>query len=156
METTPISDTIYNVIFSKYEIIGSANGTSEFKPLTINIEESKIYTLSNFIEDTDENKEIVTQIILKKIAKDELLQTELIEEELLNSIAQFDELKWSITDEALTLYWDKYEIAIGSAGAIQLDILIDDIEPIITQEGHELLNLAFEVESVFPEIKALS
>lgn len=56
LETTPISDTIYNVIFSKYKIIGGANGTSEFKPLMINIEECKIYTLSDFIENTDEIK----------------------------------------------------------------------------------------------------
>ena len=50
----------------------------------------------------------------------------------------------------LTLYWDEYETAVGSTGAIQLDIPIDKIESLIMEKGHELLQLEQE-----PEIKAL-
>ena len=62
MKQTTISDTIYNVIFSKHEMIGGSNGTNKIKPLTINIEE-KLYTLNDFIEDLDFNKETLSQII---------------------------------------------------------------------------------------------
>lgn len=50
----------------------------------------------------------------------------------------------------LTLYWDEYETAVGSTGAIQLDIPIDKIESLIMEKGNELLQLEQE-----PEIKAL-
>lgn len=54
-------------------MIGGSNGTNKIKPLTINIEE-KLYTLNDFIEDLDFNKETLSQIILEQITKDETLK----------------------------------------------------------------------------------
>ena len=54
-------------------MIGGSNGTNKIKPLTINIEE-KLYTLNDFIEDLDFNKETLSQIILEQITKDEKLK----------------------------------------------------------------------------------
>ena len=54
-------------------MIGGSNGTNKIKALTINIEE-KLYTLNDFIEDLDFNKETLSQIILEQITKDETLK----------------------------------------------------------------------------------
>ena len=43
-------------------MIGGSNGTNKIKPLTINIEE-KLYTLNDFIEDLDFNKETLSHLI---------------------------------------------------------------------------------------------
>lgn len=143
LETTPISDSAYNLIFSKHEKIGDANGINEKKLFTINIEEGKIYKLADFIEETDENKADLTQIILEKIAADEALNAEIIETELLATLADFDNLEWAITDEALIFYWNEYEIAAGSAGVIRLELPFDDIKHLINEKGYELLQLEF-------------
>ncbi len=146
LKTKPISDTIYNLIFSKHEMTGGANGVSDIKVFTINIEEDRLYLLTDFIEETDENKEELTQIILEQLAEDKELQAKVIEDELVESLASFDDMKWSITEEALILYWNEYEIAAGEAGVIQLALPIEKIQHLISDKKHKLLTLEFPVE----------
>ena len=143
LKTIPIADGIYNLIFSKYGITGGANGNNEIKVFTVNVKEDRLYQLTDFIEETDENRTELIQIILEQLNENTELQALVMEDELVESLASFDDVTWSITEEALILYWDEYEIAAGSAGIIQLTLPIEKIQHLVSDRKHELLHLDF-------------
>ena len=143
LKTIPIADGIYNLIFSKYGITGGANGKNEIKVFTVNVKEDRLYQLTDFIEETDENRTELIQIILEQLNENTELQALVMEDELVESLASFDDVTWSITEEALILYWDEYEIAAGSAGTIQLTLPIEKIQHLVSDRKHELLHLDF-------------
>ena len=143
LKTIPIADGIYNLIFSKYGITSGANGKNEIKVFTVNVKEDRLYQLTDFIEETDENRTELIQIILEQLNENTELQALVMEDELVESLASFDDVTWSITEEALILYWDEYEIAAGSAGTIQLTLPIEKIQHLVSDRKHELLHLDF-------------
>ncbi|HZK47575.1 MAG TPA: DUF3298 domain-containing protein, partial [Atopostipes sp.] len=143
LKTIPIADGIYNLIFSKYGITGGANGKNEIKVFTVNVKEDRLYQLTDFIEETDENRTELIQIILEQLNENTELQALVMEDKLVESLASFDDVTWSITEEALILYWDEYEIAAGSAGTIQLTLPIEKIQHLVSDRKHELLHLDF-------------
>lgn len=143
LKTIPIADGIYNLIFSKYGITGGANGNNEIKVFTVNVKEDRLYQLTDFIEETDENRTELIQIILEQLNENTELQALVMEDKLVESLASFDDVTWSITEEALILYWDEYEIAAGSAGTIQLTLPIEKIQHLVSDRKHELLHLDF-------------
>ena len=152
LKTIPIADGIYNLIFSKYGITGGANGKNEIKVFTVNVKEDRLYQLTDFIEETDENRTELIQIILEQLNENTELQALVMEDKLVESLASFDDVTWSITEEALILYWDEYEIAAGSAGTIQLTLPIEKIQHLVSDKKHELLHLDFTVRDEEPDV----
>ena len=152
LKTIPIADGIYNLIFSKYGITGGANGKNEIKVFTVNVKEDRLYQLTDFIEETDENRTELIQIILEQLNENTELQALVMEDKLVESLASFDDVTWSITEEALILYWDEYEIAAGSAGTIQLTLPIEKIQHLVSDRKHELLHLDFTVRDEEPDV----
>lgn len=57
-------------------------------------------------------------------------------------------LKWSINQKSLTFYFDKFEIAAGVAGAIKVDIPMEDVASILTKESANMLHIVKKVEEV--------
>ena len=152
LKTIPIADGIYNLIFSKYGITGGANGNNEIKVFTVNVKEDRLYQLTDFIEETDENRTELIQIILEQLNENTELQALVMEDKLVESLASFDDVTWSITEEALILYWDEYEIAAGAAGTIRLALPIEKIQHLVSDKKHELLHLDFTVRDEEPDV----
>ena len=152
LKTIPIADGIYNLIFSKYGITGGANGKNEIKVFTVNVKEDRLYQLTDFIEETDENRTELIQIILEQLNENTELQALVMEDKLVESLASFDDVTWSITEEALILYWDEYEIAAGAAGTIRLALPIEKIQHLVSDKKHELLHLDFTVRDEEPDV----
>ena len=152
LKTIPIADGIYNLIFSKYGITGGANGKNEIKVFTVNVKEDRLYQLTDFIEETDENRTELIQIILEQLNENTELQALVMEDELVESLASFDDVSWSITEEALILYWNEYEIAAGAAGTIRLALPIEKIQHLVSDKKHELLHLDFTVRDEEPDV----
>ena len=152
LKTIPIADGIYNLIFSKYGITGGANGKNEIKVFTVNVKEDRLYQLTDFIEETDENRTELIQIILEQLNENTELQALVMEDKLVESLASFDDVSWSITEEALILYWNEYEIAAGAAGTIRLALPIEKIQHLVSDKKHELLHLDFTVRDEEPDV----
>lgn len=140
-EMLPLSETMYNIIFNVYEINGGANGISEAKTFVINIAEDKMYTLYDFLHIENENHTAFQELIRNKLNADENLQQNLREDALTDSLKQIDQLQWTITKDALTIYWDKYEIAIGAVGNIQIEVPLAEIEHLLTTTAHDILQI---------------
>lgn len=98
-----------------------------------------MFSLEDFLNLTDENKERFKEIILDHIDENEDIRkgvsTELLEE----SLKSIKNLKWSIDSEKLSIYWDQYEIAIGATGNIQLSIPLDEINFLLTDKARKNL-----------------
>lgn len=151
LNTIPITKSTYNLVFNTYEITGGANGISKTKPFVVNIEEEKHYTLTDFLELNEETQDHFTEIIKQMISEDENLQQEINEDKLIQSLSDINQLKWTITDEILTLYWDKYAIAAGASGLIILEIPLENIADLLTEEAQEMLHFEVAEEPTEPE-----
>lgn len=97
-----------------------------------------MFSLEDFLNLTDENKERFKEIILDHIDENEDIRkgvsTELLEE----SLKSIKNLKWSIDSEKLSIYWDQYEIAIGATGNIQLSIPLGEINFLLTDKAKKI------------------
>lgn len=139
LTTIHASDSIYNFVFEGYQIIEGANGFSYYQTYTFDLNEGTMFSLEDFLNLTDENKERFKEIILDHIDENEDIRkgvsTELLEE----SLKSIKNLKWSIDSEKLSIYWDQYEIAIGATGNIQLSIPLDEINFLLTDKARKNL-----------------
>ena len=101
--------------------------------------EGTMFSLEDFLNLTDENKERFKEIILDHIDENEDIRkgvsTELLEE----SLKSIKNLKWSIDPEKLSIYWDQYEIAIGATGNIQLSTPLGEINFLLTDKARKNL-----------------
>ncbi|SFL67083.1 polysaccharide deacetylase family sporulation protein PdaB [Gracilibacillus orientalis] len=127
LETSQITNNVYNLTFQTYQYAGGANGMDEVMPFTIDVKKGKVLKIDDVMDvDEDAKEKIITQ-----------LKTTLQEDKDKASFVFFDKIeevmdkpsdwKWGISKEFFTIYFDEYEVASGAAGAIQVDIPIDDV-----------------------------
>ena len=140
LTTVPITDSIYNFIFEGYKITGGANGFTYYQTYTFDISEGSLFSLDDFIDLSDENIDRLKEIILKEIDDHPEISEGILPDQLEESFNQIEELKWSINSENFSVYWDEYEVAIGAVGAIELEIPLDQMAPLLTPKAREYLD----------------
>src|SRR5699024_8470612 len=87
-----------------------------------------------------ENIDRLKEIILKEIEDHPEISEGILPDQLEESFNQIEELKWSINSENFSVYWDEYEVAIGAVGAIELEIPLDQMAPLLTPKAREYLD----------------
>jgi hypothetical protein len=127
------SEKTESIVISEYVYTGGANGNSSYKVITVSLPEGKVLSLSDVIK-KDRQASFVS------LVKKELIDWRpvgstgpvVFEEEVKNLV--FDSFKnWSLDNENLVLYFDKYEIGPGVLGPVAfplpLMIIKDFLEP---------------------------
>lgn len=145
VETNKINDHMYSLVFTSYQITGGANGLTIIKPFNIDTAENKILTLSDIMNSDQAAVDHIISIVKEKLKKQDVTSY-VFDEELLRVLKNPSEWKWSINNEAFTLYFNEYEVAAGAAGTIQVDIPLTSLRSYLNKDLMKKWNITQEDE----------
>ncbi len=111
-----------SIVIESYVYTGGANGTSTYKVFTALRADGTLLTLSDIVPGNQQDA--FTRFIQQQLLSwrpGGLTSMVVFEEDVQKlTFASFD--NFSLNDNALTLYFDKYEIAPGASGAIEFSL----------------------------------
>lgn len=112
------SPTTESVIVSEYVYTGGANGMSTYKVFTGSLSTGKILSLGEMVKPSEQSafSMLVKQKLLAWVP--EGLDQQLVFPEEVNKLSFADFSDWSMDNEGLTIYFDKYAIGPGVMGAL--------------------------------------
>lgn len=115
-----------SIIISTYKYTGGANGISEYKVFTVDIND-QILSIDQIIK-TEAQDDFVTAVKNKildwKVEGESIVFKEDVEKLNLESFSNF-----SLDNESLFIYFDEYKIAPGYVGPIAFKMSLIDAEP---------------------------
>jgi len=109
------------IVISEYRYTGGANGMSTYTTFTSPQKGGSLIALADIV--LPEQKEAFTDIVRTKLQAwaEEREGAMLFTEDV--AALTFDSFtNWSVSDEALTIYFDKYAVGPGALGTIELTI----------------------------------
>lgn len=122
------SEKTESIVISEYVYTGGANGNNSYKVITISLSEGKVLSLSDVIK-KDKQTDFVS-FVKKELINWRPVGSEgsvVFEEEVKNLV--FDSFKnWSLDNENLVLYFDKYQIGPGVLGAVAFPLSLNKIK----------------------------
>ncbi|MED1563581.1 hypothetical protein AJ85_12095 [Alkalihalobacillus alcalophilus ATCC 27647 = CGMCC 1.3604] len=127
MTTQQITSHIYSFIFSNYQYYGGANGNQEVTTFTIDLEKGKILELEEVLAVNKDLVDTIYQLAFNLLQEDEERFSFIFEDYLEDVLKTPTKWKWSLSSDVFSLYFDKYEVAAGAAGLMQVDIPLDEI-----------------------------
>lgn len=117
-----------SIVMSIYAYTGGANGNSSYKVITASRANGKILSLSDVIK--QEEKGAFTEFVKKELNAWRPGESEgpvVFVDEVKN--LKFDSFSnWSIDDNNLIIYFDKYEVGPGALGAVAFPLKIEEIK----------------------------
>jgi len=112
---------IFSLRMFLYDMYGDNDNCIDCVPLTFNSETGKLYRISDFFDSENQNwRGRIPDIITAQAADNQMV--------LLSDVLPIsDDRPFYITDEAVVIMYDLYEIATYSAGEPEFEITVDDI-----------------------------
>ncbi len=112
---------IFSIRMFLYDMYGEGDTCIDCVPLTFNSETGELYCISDFFDSEDQNwRGRIPDIITAQAADCQMV--------LLSDILPIaDDRPFYITDEAVVIMYDLYEIATYEAGEPEFEIAVDDI-----------------------------
>ncbi|WP_405170242.1 polysaccharide deacetylase family protein [Paenibacillus sp. FSL H8-0280] len=145
VDTNKISDHLYSLVFTSYQITaGSANGQSIIKSFNIDTAENKILNLSDIMTYDKAAVDHIMSIVKEELKKQKNVHSYVFEAELQKSMKNTSEWKWSIGNGVFTLYFNKYEIAAGVAGTVQVNIPLKSLHSYLKKDLTKKWNITYE------------
>lgn len=134
---------IFSIRMFLYDMYGEEEARIDCVPLTFNSETGELYHISDFFDSEDQNwRGRIPDIITAQAADYQMV--------LLSDILPIsDDRQFYITDEAVVLMYDLYEIATFSAGEPEFEIPVDDIAECL--DDTSVLNAMLPSDPVPPE-----
>ncbi|MFC7679136.1 polysaccharide deacetylase family protein [Paenibacillus sp. GCM10028914] len=134
VDTNKINDHMYSLVFTSSKVTGGANGNEVIKSFNINTAENKILALSDVMTlDKSAIDHIIT--IVKKDLQNQKDVAEYVFDEYLQEVLESpSQWKWSLSNKAFSLYFDKFEIAAGAAGSIHVNIPLESLRSYMDEE----------------------
>lgn len=129
LNTKKITNETYSLLFTINRYTGGANEQQTIKPFTIDMKQNKILQFTDIINLDDEASKEIKMLIKKELAKDNDPNFYVIEDSLEESLRRLDDLKWTISREALTIYFNGYEITDGVEEVIEVEIPFEKLYP---------------------------
>ncbi|GAB6989862.1 polysaccharide deacetylase family protein [Paenibacillus pini] len=142
LETNKNNDHLYSLVFTSYQITGGANGQSVIKTFNIDTAKNKILNLSDFMTVDKEAVAHIIPIVQEELKKQKTVHPYIFEEDLQKSLQNPAAWNWSIGKGVFTLYFNKYEIAAGAAGTVQVNIPLDSLQSYMKKDLHLTWNNA--------------
>lgn len=132
-EKLPHSGSLYSLLYTSYQYTGGDNGIKKIKPFNIDPSEGRIVELADLFDLESDGR------VLQKLVKEELLSQEPLKEDLFDDLLAMalndpSSWKWAIRNDRLSVYFDEYEIAVGSAGVVRADIPLDQLRGFLKEE----------------------
>ncbi|GIN89450.1 peptidoglycan-N-acetylmuramic acid deacetylase PdaC [Siminovitchia terrae] len=131
LDTKNITDEIYSLLFTVSRYTGGTIGQQTIKPFTIDMKQNKILKFTDIINMDDEASKEIQKLIKEEIKKDNDSNFNIMEDLLEETLRRFDDLKWIISEKALTIYFDEYEITGGAEGVIEVEIPFEKLDSYI-------------------------
>ncbi|OGJ02560.1 hypothetical protein A3G06_02600 [Candidatus Nomurabacteria bacterium RIFCSPLOWO2_12_FULL_46_14] len=115
---TEESESTKSLILSEYAYTGGASGNQSYRTFTALSAENKIIPLSHLVP-ADKQTPFTALVKEKLLAwRPEGNPEPVVFEDEVNALTFASFTNWSLTDENLTIYFDKYAIGPGSLGAV--------------------------------------
>lgn len=130
LHTVPFSDTIVNFILSKDSYATDLKKSTYHQTLTFDFETETVLHFDDFIQTDQQNFETFKTLVENEMPQEVVINKKGLEQSIRNT----QELKWSITQESLTLYWDAFEI---SDNALQVSIPLEYLDKLAVTERLE-------------------
>lgn len=136
-------DGIFSIRMFLYDMYGEEEACIDCVPLTFNSETGELYRISDFFDSEDQHwRGRIPDIITAQAADNQMV--------LLSDILPIsDDRPFYITDEAVVIMYDLYEIATYSAGEPEFEIPVDDIAECL--DDASVLNAMLPTEPVEAE-----
>ncbi|WP_433595773.1 polysaccharide deacetylase family protein [Lysinibacillus xylanilyticus] len=136
LETFPYQKHYYSFVLTKMLYTGGANPEVSTKTFFINHETGELISIEALLNNDKNNLSALATHVRNDLQKNLKLKDELFKEDLIKST----EPKWSnfnrfaIVDDSLQFYFDKYEIASGTAGSPIVKLPLSLINPLLASE----------------------
>lgn len=119
---TVSSATTNSVIVSGYVYTGGANGMSEYKVFTTRNSDNALLTLSDVVQptQTDAFVSYIKEQLLDQSSRGDTVLTVFPEDVAKITASSLDD--FSIENDTITFYFDKYEIGPGALGAVAFPV----------------------------------
>lgn len=145
VDTNKMNDHLYSLVFTSYQITtGSANGQSIIKTFNIDTAENKMLKLSDIMTYDKAAVDHIMSIVKEKLKKQKNVYSYVFEAELQKAIKNPSEWKWSIGNGVFTLYFNKYEIAAGAAGTVQVNIPLKSLHSYLKKDLTKKWNITYK------------
>ncbi|MBS4200578.1 polysaccharide deacetylase family protein [Bacillus sp. FJAT-49732] len=131
VDTEKITDEIYSLLFTLYRYTGDANRLQTIKPFTVDMKQNKILRLNDILKLNDEASKEIQTLITEELKKDKDLNFDIMEDMFNKTLERLEDLKWTISKEDLTIYFDAKEISSGTVGVIKVEIPFEKLESYI-------------------------
>lgn len=129
LQTSKYSKHIYSLVFHAFQFTGGANGIQSVQPFVIHMKEGKILDISHIIDfDDKEGLEHFKNDLVREVKSNEQIIDYLDQDALDQALKNLHDLKWSIDEDSLYIYFNEYEIAQGTAEEIQVELSLDLLE----------------------------
>lgn len=133
LQSSKIEKDIYSLQFTVEKYIDKENSHTDIQPFMVNMQDKKIMKLADIYPPNEQLSEELYTIVRKQIDSDEKLKPLISMELLQESIHNIDQLKWTIDNENLSLYFNKNEITSEATGPITFDIPLEQIRSFSTE-----------------------
>lgn len=120
LHTVPLSDSVFNFLLSKDSYSTDLKKTTCYQTLTFDLKSQTVLHLEDFIHFDQHNLKTFKTLVENEVPKDVVLDKDLLEQ----SLSRFQELKWVLNPNSLTLYWNANEVADR---ALQVDIPMEEL-----------------------------
>ncbi|WP_422659261.1 polysaccharide deacetylase family protein [Paenibacillus sp. EC2-1] len=142
VDTNKINDHMYSLVFTSYQITGGANGNASMKAFNINTTENKIIPLSEIMTLNKSAIDYISSYVKEHLKKQKDVADYVFDDFLNEVLSNTSKWKWSISNEAFSLYFDKFEVAAGAAGTIEVDIPLTSLRDYLNKDLMDTLNIS--------------
>nr|WP_233711532.1 polysaccharide deacetylase family protein [Lederbergia citrisecunda] len=95
------------------------------------MKQNKILRLNDILKLNDEASKEIQTLITEELKKDKDLNFDIMEDMFNKTLERLEDLKWTISKEDLTIYFDAKEISSGTVGVIKVEIPFEKLESYI-------------------------
>ncbi|MFK2826909.1 polysaccharide deacetylase family protein [Bacillus sp. B190/17] len=133
VDTTKVNDNIYSLVFSSYQYTGEAKGQETIKTFIIDTTGKRFLKVTDVLRDGKADLDNIRTIVTERLNHEEDIAFYIMDDLLEEALSNPSDWKWSLSNKALTFYFDKYEVAAGAAGSMKAAIPLEELEPFLKE-----------------------
>jgi len=122
------------LVFTRYTYTGGANGTQDYRTITVSLPAGDLLTLEDIFADGVDP--YTTLRPLAEAALTELLGEAAFPDMMAPGLEPLPEnyQRWALTEDGLNLYFDEYQVAPGAAGSLMITIPLSELSGLLRSE----------------------
>lgn len=125
--TTKLVDKIYSLELKSYQIAGGANGATRIQPFVLDLNESKRLATADILKLDDDSVSDIQELIHEGIQKDPEVSEYIFEDLFQDAMENPDNWKISMSLDSVSFHFNQGQIAAGAAGAIKVEIAMEEM-----------------------------